>query len=324
MMETITNPTPPAKKVKRENAFTNIAYDLRKNKVLMLILLPTLLFFFIFSYLPMVGIYYAFTNYNFQGGLFGSPFVGLNNFKYLFTSGTAWTITSNTVLYNLIFILLGNAMQIATAILLSRVSGRIFTKTTQAIMFLPYFISYVIIGTFAYNMLNYETGVVNTFLKGLGADPYDFYNTPWIWRILVPTFYIWKNLGYGSVIYLAAIMGISDDYYEAAEIDGANIFQQIRFITLPMLKPTFIILFLLALGSIMRGQFDLFFQLIGTNGILFSTTDIIDTFVFRSLRFNVNIGMGTAAGLYQSVFGLIIVVSANYAIRRYDEDFALF
>jgi len=304
---------------------SNLIYDIHKNPLLLLMLAPSIVFFIIFSYLPMIGIYYAFTRYDFSGGLFGSPFVGFDNFLFLFKSGTALNITFNTIFYNLIFIVGGNTAQAAVAVLLSRVSGRYFRKVSQTIMFLPYFISYVIVGTFAYNILNYETGFINNMLISLGMERYDFYNTPWIWRILIPLFHFWKNVGYGSVIYLAAIMGISEEYYEAASIDGAGILQQIRYITIPCLKPTFIILLLLAIGNILRGQFDLFFQLTGKNGLLFGATEIIDTYVFRALRFNTgSIGMGTAAGLYQSIVGMIIVFFANWGVRRLEPDMSLF
>jgi putative aldouronate transport system permease protein len=165
---------------------------------------------------------------------------------------------------------------------------------------------------------------VNTVLKRFEAGPIDIYNTPWIWVFLIIIFYLWKNLGYSMVIYLAAITGISDEYYEAARIDGANIFQRIWYITVPMLKPTFVILLLFSLGSIMKGQFDLFYQLIGNNGVLYNATDIIDTYVYRSLKVTFDIGMATAAGLYQSLFGFILIMTVNYIIRKVNEDYALF
>lgn len=191
-------------------------------------------------------------------------------------------------------------------------------------MFLPYFISFVLLSVIAYNMFNYESGFVNTVLKRFEAGPVDIYNTPWIWVFLIIIFYLWKNLGYSMVIYLAAITGISDEYYEAARIDGANIFQRIWYITVPMLKPTFVILLLFSLGSIMKGQFDLFYQLIGNNGVLYNATDIIDTYVYRSLKVTFDIGMATAAGLYQSLFGFILIMTVNYIIRKVNEDYALF
>ncbi len=299
-------------------------FELSKNWILFLMLLPTLIFFLINSYFPMVGIYYAFTKFDFAGGLFGSPFVGLKNFEFLYKSGTLVKLTINTMGYNVVFIILGNGIAVVCAILLSEVNSKFFKKLTQSIMFLPFFISFVILNVINYNMFNYDRGFVNSILKMFNLGPVDVLNTPWIWVLLIPIFYLWKTLGYAMVIYLAAISGISDDYYEAAKIDGANIFQRIWHITLPMLKPTFIILLLFALGSIMRGQFELFYQLVGNNGILFSTTDIIDTYVYRSLRVNFDIGMATAAGLYQSVFGFILIISVNFIIRKINEDYALF
>ncbi|WP_314585766.1 ABC transporter permease subunit [Paenibacillus terrigena] len=299
-------------------------YELNKNKVMFLMLMPTLIFFLINSYFPMVGIYYAFTSYDFAGGLFGSPFVGLDNFKFLYQSGALWKLTINTIGYNVVFIILGNILAIAVAILINEVRGKWFKKFTQSIMFLPYFMSFVLLSVLAYNMFNFESGFFNQILKSLGIAPVDIYNTPWVWPILITVFYIWKNLGYSMIIYLAAIMGISDEYYEAAKIDGANIIQRIWHITVPMLKPTFVILLLFALGSIMKGQFDLFYQLVGNNGLLYDVTDIIDTYVYRSLKVNFDIGMATAAGLYQSLFGFVLIITVNYIIKKINEDYALF
>ncbi|MNI44035.1 putative multiple-sugar transport system permease YteP [compost metagenome] len=272
----------------------------------------------------MVGVYYAFTRFDFAGGLFGSPFVGMENFKFLWQSGMLLKLTGNTVGYNLAFILLGNGIAIICAVLLSEVSGKLFKKMTQSIMFLPYFISFVLLSVIAYNMFNFETGFVNSTLKLFDKAPVDIYNTPWIWVILIVIFYLWKYLGYNTVIYLASITGISDEYYEAAKIDGANIFQRIWFITIPMLKPTFIILLLFSLGTIAKGQFDLFYQLIGNNGLLFNATDIIDTYVYRSLKVTFDIGMASAAGLYQSLFGFVLIITVNYIIRRINDEYALF
>lgn len=299
-------------------------YEINKNKILYLMVIPALLFFIFNSYLPMFGLYLAFTRYDFRGGMFGSPFVGFDNFRYLFKSGALWTITRNTVLYNFVFIFFGNGLQIFTAILLSRIPGKLFKKSAQSAMFLPYFISYVILGVFVYNLLNYEKGLMNSTLLSLGFDRFDAFNTPVFWIFAMIIAYMWKWLGYGSVIYLAALMGISDEYYEAAEIDGANIFQQIRHITLPLLKPTFITLLLLSIGRIMRGQFELFYNMVGSNGVLFPTTDVIDTFVYRSVTKSFDIGLGSAAGLYQSLFGFILIMVVNSIIRKVNSDYALF
>ena len=299
-------------------------YEITKNRVLYIMVIPAIVFFLLNSYAPMFGIYLAFTRYDFRGGIFGSPFIGLENFRYLFESGSLWMITRNTLLYNVAFIFVGNGLQILFAILLAGIPGRIFKKTTQSIMFLPYFISYVIIGAFVYNIMNYERGALNTIMVSMGLERFDAYNTPSFWPFALIFFYLWKTLGYGTVIYLAAILGISDEYYEAAEIDGANIFQQIKSITLPLLKPTFITLLLLSVGSILRGQFELFYNIIGSNGVLYPVTDIIDTYVYRSITTTFDIGMGSAAGLYQSLFGFTLIMVVNTIIKKTNEDYALF
>lgn len=299
-------------------------HELSSNRILFLMLLPAVFFFIINSYIPMVGIYYAFTQFDFNTSLFNSVFVGLDNFKYLWQSGMLMKLTLNTVGYNLAFIILGNVLAIACAILLSELKSKWFKKITQSIMFLPYFVSFVILSVIVYNLFNYESGFLNTMLKGFGMEPLDVYNTPWMWVFLIIIFYLWKNLGYSMVIYLAAITGISDEYYEAAKIDGANIFQRVWYITLPMLKTTFVVLLLFALGSIMKGQFDLFYQLVGNNGLLYNATDILDTYVYRSLKVTFDIGMATSAGLYQSLFGFVLVMTVNYVIRKINDEYALF
>ncbi|GGG66830.1 ABC transporter permease [Paenibacillus radicis (ex Gao et al. 2016)] len=297
--------------------------EIMRNKVMFLMIAPTLLFFVLFSYIPMVGVYYAFTKFDFDGGLFGSEFVGMQNFAFLYKSGILWNLTKNTVLYNIAFIIVGNVMQIVCAVFLAQLSSKFFKKTAQSIMFLPYFLSWVLVGAFVFNLFS-DLGVVNTVLKQIGLQPYDFYIETTPWKYIIVFFHIWKGIGYGTVIYLAAIMSISDEYYEAAKIDGANIFQQIRSITLPLLMPTFILLILFSLGGILKGQFDLFYQIIGNNGMLYEATDIIDTYVFRSLTINFDIGMGTAAGLYQSFFGFVLIMTVNYIIRKTREEYALF
>ena len=298
--------------------------ELKRNKVLFLMITPALLFFLISNYLPMIGIYYAFTRFNFAGGLFGSPFVGLENFKFLFSSGKLMSLTLNTLGYNLAFIITSNFFQIFFAIILSRLHSRAFKRVTQSVIFLPYFVSYVILNVIVYNIFHYDIGFLNNMLLSVGAEPVNVYSTPGVWRVLMVVFYLWKQLGYGMVVYLAAITSISQDIYEAADIDGAGTLQQIRYITLPLLKPTFIILFLFSLGRIMRGQFDLFYQVIGNNGVLYDVTDILDTFVYRTLKQDFDVGMGTAAGLYQSLFGFVVIMVTNWLIKRKHEEYALF
>lgn len=299
-------------------------HELIRNRILFLMLLPTLVFFFINSYIPMVGIYYAFTQFDFNTSLFEAKFVGLQNFRFLWQSGTLAKLTLNTVGYNAAFILFGNVLAIVCAILLNELKGRYFKKIAQSVMFLPYFVSFVILSVIVYNIFNYDNGFLNTLLVQLGSERVDVYNKPWVWIFLIILFYLWKNLGYSMVIYLAAITGISDEYYEAAKMDGANIFQRIWYITVPMLKSTFVVLLLFALGSIMKGQFDLFYQLIGNNGVLYNTTDILDTYVYRSLKVTFDVGMASAAGVYQSLFGFILIMTVNYIIRKLNDEYALF
>lgn len=306
---------------KREHGFLA---ELKRNKVLFVFLIPCFIYFVINNYLPMAGVYFAFTQFNFRDGLFSSPYVGFKNFEFLLKSDL-YNLTKNTVLYNAAFILIGNVLQVFFAILVSQVLGKWFKKTSQTLIFMPYFVSFVILKVLVYNMFEYDFGLINTYITSFGGAKIDFYNNPSLWPFLITFFYLWKNIGYGMVVYLAAITGISDEYYDAAKVDGANIFQQIRYITLPLLMPTFIILLLYALGSIMKGQFELFYQLIGHNGILFQTTDIFDTYVYRITTTQpLNMGLGTAAGLYQSLFGFAIIMVTNFCIKRKAPEYALF
>ncbi|WP_308640150.1 ABC transporter permease [Paenibacillus silvisoli] len=298
--------------------------DLKQYKILLLMMTPAVLFYLLFAYIPMGGIVLAFKHFDYSGGVFGSPWNGLDNFRFFFDSGDAYRVTRNTALYNLAFIVINNGLQIIAAILLFEVGGRWFRKIIQSAVFLPYFISWVVVGAIAYNLLNYDIGTVNMLLRGLGLGPVDIYNTPAYWPYLLVLVSAWKSLGYGTVMYLAAITSIDTEMYEAAEIDGANIFQRIMRVTIPNLYPTVIILALLSVGNIFRGDFGMFYNMVGNNGMLFSSTDVIDTFVFRSLIMSNDMGMSAAAGVFQSVLGFVTILAVNYAVRRYDKDRALF
>ena len=307
--------------LRREHGFIE---EVKRNWILFLFLVPCAVYFIINNYLPMAGIYFAFTQFNFRDGLFASPFVGFKNFEFLMLADL-WRLTRNTVLYNIAFIGAGNVLQIFFAILISRAVNKYFKKISQTLIFMPYFVSFVILQVIVYNVLEYNVGLVNSLLVSMGGNRVDFYNTPAYWPFFIVIFYIWKNLGYGMIIYLATIMSINDEYYDAANVDGANVYQQIRFITLPHLKPTFIILLLYALGSIMHGQFELFYQIIGNNGLLFNISDIFDTYVYRiTVTQPLSMGLGAAAGLFQSVFGFLIIMITNYFIKRKNEEYALF
>lgn len=298
--------------------------ELKKNRSLFLMILPAVLIVLVFSYLPMSGLILAFKDYRFNLGVFKSPWNGLNNFRFLFASGTGWRITRNTILYNLINLITSQTLAILVAVCLSEMKRPRYKKLTQSVIFFPYFISWVIVGTFVYNIFNFETGLMNSLLTHLGSERVNVYSKPWVWPIIICVFNSWKWCGYNSVVYIAAISGLDTACYEAAEIDGANIFQRIRHITLPGIKPTVITMLLLNVGRILRGDFEMFYQIVGNNGQLFNATDVIDTYVFRSLNTSGNMGMTAAATLYQSVLCFIIIMVVNQIVRKVDEDSALF
>ncbi|MGH4050312.1 MAG: ABC transporter permease [Clostridium sp.] len=299
-------------------------HKVKKNRTLLLMLLPAVLFFFLFNYLPISGIIVAFKSYNYKEGIFGSPWLGIENFKFFFISGQAFIVTRNTVLYNLAFIIVNTVLQISAAILLSEIKNKYFKKLTQSLMFLPYFISWVIVGVITYNIFNYEHGSFNSILKMFHIGAIDVYSKPVAWIFIIIIFCAWQGLGYGTVLYLASIMGIDTEIYEASEIDGANIFERIRYITLPSLVPTITILTLLAIGNIFRGNFDMFYNIIGNNGTLFNATDVIDTFTVRALMQSNEVGMAAAAGLYQSVFCFITIITVNSIVKKHNEENSLF
>lgn len=304
--------------------FQNFILEIIKNKTLYIMFLPVGLYFFVLAYLPMPGIIVAFKDFNYSGGIFGSEWNGIDNFKYFVQSGKLLQVTVNTVLYNLMFLISSTVLSILVAVLIAEMAGKYFKKMAQSFMLLPFFISWVTVSAFVYNLLNYDYGVVNNLLRSFDAAPIDIYSTPSMWYFLLPLFYVWKGIGYTSILYLAAIMGIDQESYESAKIDGANVFQRIWYITLPLLKPTIIILLLLGVSRVMRGEFDMFFQLIGTNGLLADATDIIDILVFRSLVGLNDFGMASAAGFYQSVFSFLIILAANGLVKKYSSDNALF
>lgn len=309
------------RKRRQQKTFWKKAYDYRE---LLLMLLPSIIFFVIFSYLPMLGMGIAFERYTFNGGIFHSPWVGLDNFKFLFLTGDIFKVTKNTLVYNLLFILVNNLLEIVCAIFLAELNRKLFKRITQSLMFIPYFISWVVVGAFAYNVLSYETGSFNTLMKALNLPSVDFYNTPGLWVVIIVLVCAWKNVGYGTIIYLSAVTGIDEEMYEAAKIDGANIFQRVFRITIPCLVPTIVIMVLLALGNIFRGDFSMFYQVTGNNPMLYSATDVIDTYVTRSLVTTSEFGMTAAAGVYQSVLCFVIIMVFNALVKKYDSDYSLF
>lgn len=299
-------------------------HELRKNRALFTMIVPATVFTLIFSYLPMSGLVLAFKDYRFNLGVFGSGWNGLENFRYLFSSGTGWLITKNTILYNLINLITSQALAVLVAIFISEMGVRVFKKVAQSVIFLPYFISWVIVGTFVYALFNYETGIVNHLIAGAGGTAVNLYSMPMVWPFIICCFNAWKWCGYNSVIYIAAIVGVDQEIYEAAYIDGATVSQRIRYITLPCIRPMVITMLLLQVGRILRGDFEMFYQIVGNNGQLFNATDVIDTYVFRSLLQNSNLGMTAAASFYQSALCFLIIVAVNAAVKKIDADYALF
>ena len=296
----------------------------RKYRVYLLMLLPAVIYTLIFAYYPMTGIVMAFKKYNYRGGIWGSPWNGLENFRFFFLSGQAGIVIRNTVLYNLMFILVGTVVQIAVAVFLTEIHNKHFRKISQSMMFLPYFISWVIVGVMAFNIFSSDYGFLNRIIEFFTGEKIAFYSNGKYWPWILLFFNIWNGMGYGSVMYLAAIMGIDTSIYEAAEIDGANVWQRIFKITIPCIMQTVLILFLINIGGIFKGNFDMFYNLVGTNGLLYNYTDVIDTLAFRALISSNDFGMSAAIGLFQSVLCFITVILANKAVSMYDKDYTLF
>jgi len=285
---------------------------------------PGFLLLVVFSYLPMFGVVIAFKNYKSSKGIWGSDWIGLKNFEYLVRTPDLQRITTNTVFLNAIFILTGLIGAIGLALLLNEVRVKLAARVYQTVIFFPFIISWVIVGYFSFALLNYETGLVNGVVRALGIEPISWFNTPQPWPAVLTITSLWKGVGYGSVIYLAAMLGINQEYYEAAMLDGANKLQQIRYITLPFLIPIVIIVSLLAVGKIFYADFGMFYYVTRDSKMLYSRTDVIDTYVFRALRVNADIGMAAAAGLYQSVVGVALVLFSNWCVKRIDPERSLF
>ena len=292
---------------------------------LYLMFVPGVVYLFINCYIPMFGIQIAFRSYNARDGIYGSPWCGLDNFTFLFRTDDAFVMTRNTLLYNLVFIALGTVLAIAVAIILNEIRSKGAKQFYQTVILIPYLISMVIVSYLAFAFLSSSNGYLNnSVLKMLGQPAVDWYNSPQYWPVILVIVNIWKGLGYNMILYYATICGIDHSLYEAAVVDGANRWQQIWNITLPSLKSTIIILTLMALGGIFRSDFGLFYQVPQNSGPLISVTQTIDTYVYRGLMQTNNIGMSSAAGVYQSIVGFILVITANFVVRKLDSDSSLF
>ncbi|MEZ4734164.1 MAG: ABC transporter permease subunit [Caldilineaceae bacterium] len=298
--------------------------NLQTNLALTTMALPGVILLFVFAYLPMVGLVIAFKDYKFAEGLWGSAWVGFDNFRFLFGTDQAWRITRNTLLMNSLFIVTGTTASLAIAILMNEIYTSRMSKYYQTMLFFPHFISWIIVSYFVFGFLNGDTGLVNKFLKLFGVETIAWYRAPEYWPAILTAANLWNGVGFGSIVYLAGILGIDTQLFEAAKIDGATKWQQIRYIMLPMLLPLIIILVLLSIGRIFNADFGLFFFVPRDTPMLYSTTDVIDTFVYRALVELGDISMAAAAGFYQSLVGFVMVVAANWIVRRINADYSLF
>lgn len=290
-----------------------------------LMALPGIVYMIINNYLPMFGSIMAFKKLDFRKGIWGSPWNGLDNFKFLFASSDAWDITRNTVGYNIVFFIVGTVAAIIMAILINEITARISKKIYQCLILLPYLVSWVIVSYLGYAYLSGDVGLINTsILEPLGLEGINWYQEKKYWPFLMVFFATWKSVGYNMIIYLSSLVGISMDYFEAARIDGASKLQQIRYITLPLLKPTVITLFILAVGQVFRSDFGLFYQMPRNSGVLYPVTRTLDVYVYQALMKNANYGMSSAASFYQSIVGLVLIVLANKLVKKYDANSALF
>lgn len=323
----------PASLIKRDSNMSKtasqkgnktLAKRLKRYIPIYIMALPGLIYLFINNYMPLPGLVLAFKKYNAKKGIFGSDFVGFKNFKYLFATKDAFVITRNTILYNVAFIIVNTIMAVFLAILLAEMTSNI-KKVYQCLILLPYMISMVIVSYLVYGFLSNDHGFINnTILPLFGKAPVQWYMEKKAWPFLLVFVNAWKVSGYNCIIYISTILGIDRGIYESAAIDGASKWKQISKITIPLLKPTIIMMTLLAVGRIFYSDFGLFYQVPQNQGSLFSVTNTIDTYVYRGLLELGDMSMSSAAGLYQSVIGFILIIVSNLLVRRLDPDSALF
>lgn len=306
----------------RKKTFFNAASI--KDSYLTLMALPAILLALVFNYIPMFGVIIAFKDFRPSDGILGSKWVGFKNFEFFFTSQDMWRVLRNTLGLNALFIVTGTIFAVAFALMLNELSKRYLVKFYQTVFFFPYFLSWVVVGYMFYAFFSVQYGVVNQFLTNIGIPAIDWYSEPKYWPALLAIVNIWKGVGYSCVIYYAGLMGIDSTYYEAAAIDGASKWQMCTKISLPFLKPLIIILTILSIGRIFYSDFGMFFQLSRDIGMLYPTTDVIDTYVYRALRRSGDIGMSSAVGFFQSMVGFMLVILTNYISKKINKDYSLF
>lgn len=311
--------------VPRAGRWAGFVRTVRRFKVFYVMMLPAILILLFNNYLPMLGVLIAFKNINYTDGFLHSPWNGINNFKFLFDTATAWEITRNTLAYNAVFILMNLFMGVALAIMFQEMRSKWRAKFHQSAMFLPYLLSWVVIGYLVFAFLGAEHGLLNTWLfPKLGWEPVEWYTESKYWPYILPIVNTWRNVGYFAVIYLASMLGVDPEYYEAALIDGATKRQQIFGITIPLIRPVIIVMTLLQIGRIFYADFGLFFQVTQNAGALYPATQVIDTYVYQTFLVMGDIGMSSAAGLFQAVVGFLLVLGTNLVIRRISKEDALF
>ena len=291
---------------------------------LLVMMIPGVVYLFINNYIPISGLVIAFKRFNYQQGIWGSDWAGLSNFTYLFKTQDAFNIIRNTLCYNIVFIFLGQIVAITIAIMLYFLQGKTRKKFYQTVILIPYLISIVVVAYIVFGFLSQEHGVVNRLLMSLGLEPISFYTTTTWWPLICIIVNLWKGFGYSSIVYYATVLGIDSGLYEAASIDGANIWQKVWHITLPGLKYTVITLVLMSLGGIMYSDFGLFYQVPMQSGLISSVTDTIDVYVYRALTQTNDIGRSAAAGFLQSVVGFALIMTVNGIVRKVEKDSALF
>ncbi len=297
---------------------------------LTLLSLPTLIWFIVFSFIPMIGILIAFKDFRilpgqgFIGSLISSRNVGFENFEFLFKTPDAAIIIRNTLLYNILFIIIGTVIPVILAIAITQLYSKKLAKVCQTAMFLPHFLSWVVVSYFVFSFLSYDKGILNQILSKLGIDSVQWYMENKYWPYIIIFMNTWKGMGYGMVVYLAAITGIDQTYYEAALIDGAKKWEQIKYITIPLIKPIIIIMFIMAVGNIFKSDFGLFYQVPRNSGLLFNTTATIDTYVYKAIEGTGSMAMSSAASFLQSVIGCITIIAANAIVKKIDGENGLF
>jgi len=303
----------------------NFLEEMKRNRALYMMMIPVILILIINNYLPMLGLSIAFVKYRPALGLFNSEFVGFENFRYFFSTPDFINITKNTVLYNIVYIILDLSVATFCAIALHEMRKKRAKKIYQSFMLMPFFLSWVVVNYIFYSFLSVDKGFINTtIMQALNLEPISFYLEPKYWPFILVFAQLWRYTGYNTILIYAALMGIDNSLYEAAIVDGASKSKQIFRITIPMLSPVLIVMFLMLVGRIFYADFGLHFQVPNNSGALYEVTDVLDTYVFRSLRQMGNIPMAAAAGFYQAVVGMLIVVTANKVVKSFDESKSLF